>query len=259
MARMPEARWRPLPENSTQPPIRATQLILHTAVDAPGPTDLYRYFARADVSLEAHFWVPYVGQLEQHIDTDRSADANYKANRRADGTGAISVETEDDGSPAQRPWTEKQLRDLVAVGVWACRTHGIPARRCRSHTDPGIGYHSMWGAPSPWTNAAGKTCPGPARIAQVDQVIARVAAQLNTPPPVQEDDAMGTYIRDSESGAIFHFYGERFRHIKNLDDWRRRSDLAALGGRPIQLQSMHPWALAKFVIDFKLIEDPPTK
>ena len=166
MARYPSAVWRPLPENSHQGNITPTQVILHTAVDAPGPTSLYPFFARGDVSVESHFFVKFDGTVEQYMDTTVRADANRLANSRA-----ISIETEDDGSPAQWPWTAAQVEALVDLILWISVRHGIPLERCPRWDQPGIGYHSMWGAPSPWTPAAGKTCPGSVRIRQFNDII----------------------------------------------------------------------------------------
>lgn len=167
MAQMPGAEWRPLPENATQTKIRPTQVILHTAVDAPEPTRLERWFARVDVTVESHFWITLDGTIVQMMDTEVRADANRFANKRPDGTGAISIETEDEGDPLGVPWTEAQLEALKKVILWAHEEHGIPLELCSSHDSPGIGWHAMWGAPSEWTPAAAKTCPGRVRIQQI--------------------------------------------------------------------------------------------
>ena len=171
MARYPGGRWAPLPENATQAAIRPTQIILHTAVDSPGPTRLEAYFAREDVHVESHFWITLAGEVVQMMDTEVRADANRTANRRSDGTGAISIETEDEGNPAGVPWSDAQLRAIDQVCRWASSVHGIPLRKCEGPDDPGVGYHAMWGAPSAWTPTAGKTCPGPLRISQFEDVL----------------------------------------------------------------------------------------
>lgn len=192
MARFDCALWRPLPESGDQPRIRPTQVIFHTAVDAPGPTNLGGYFARADVALESHFWVPLVSPAEQLMDTEERADANLYANRRPDGTGAISIETEDEGDPVGVPWSDKQITDLVAIGVEAHRRHGIPVRICESPSDPGFGWHSMWGAPSVWTPSAGKTCPGSTRIGQIPRVMQLISEAITLAP--LEDDMKPSII-----------------------------------------------------------------
>jgi peptidoglycan hydrolase-like protein with peptidoglycan-binding domain len=175
MARNPAAVWRPLPENATEPLIRPTQLIIHSAVSPAA--SLYGYFSRRDVTVESHFYMQDDGDLEQYIDTGRQADANYKASVRA-----ISVETWDGGNPDQRPFTAKQMNELVDLAVWCHRTHGIPLVRTPAWDKPGIGGHSDY--PGLWTNVRGKTCPGLARRPQVAEVIARArAAVAGRPAP----------------------------------------------------------------------------
>lgn len=175
MARYPQAIWKPLPEATREPLITARQVILHTAVS--GASSLFGYFSREDVSVESHFYVNQDG-VEEYVDTGRQADANRDAN-----AWAISVESWDGGDPDHTPWTSRQLDLLVDLVAWCCRTHGIPARQCPTWDQPGIGWHSMWGAPSHWTPSAGKTCPGKPRIAQVPEIIRRVQSAL-------EDDYM---------------------------------------------------------------------
>jgi N-acetylmuramoyl-L-alanine amidase len=195
MARYPRATWRPLPEATSEPLIDASQVILHTAVS--NANSLYGYFAAEKVTLESHFYVNE-SAVEQYIDTSRQADANRYANVRA-----ISIETWDGGDPNHVPWTPRQLDLLVDLVAWSCRTHGIPARQCTSPTAPGIGWHSMWGAPSDWTPAKGKTCPGPLRIAQIPEIIRRVQAALGAPAPVsevpEEDDDMAYLLISAPS------------------------------------------------------------
>lgn len=175
--RMPSAIWTPLPENNTQPAITPTQIIVHTAVDSVNLINLYDYFRQAGVGAESHFWIRRNGTIYQGVDSEIRADANVSANRRPDGTGAISIETEDDGDPEGNPWTKAQMNAIIEVCKWAIRSHPrIEQRRCRNPTDPGLGWHSMWGYQdpinligpkrNPWTTAFGKTCPGKTRIRQ---------------------------------------------------------------------------------------------
>lgn len=180
MARMPGVIWDPLPENRTEPFINPSQIILHTAVD--GNLNIPDYFRRRDVFVESHFWIERDGTVTQMIDTNRQADANYRANNTA-----ISIETEDDGDPEGIPWSSAQLNSIIETVQWAAETHGIPIRRCPSSTAPGIGWHSMWSypdpinlrgrpMPSPWTPSLGKTCPGSTRIKQIVNIVLPAAA-----------------------------------------------------------------------------------
>lgn len=170
MARYSKAVWKPMPEAESEPRITATQVILHSAVS--GAASLYGFFSRDDVTLESHFYVNQTG-VEQYQNTSRQADANRDANVRA-----ISIESWDNGDPNRVRWTPTQLDLLVDLVTWCCRTHNIPARQCPAWDQPGIGWHSMWGAPSHWTPSAGKTCPGTARIPQIPDLIKRVQQQL---------------------------------------------------------------------------------
>ena len=170
IARYSGATWRPLPEADQQPTIRANQIILHIAVS--NADSLYPYWNSTGVGLESHLYVTKAGGAEQYVGTDHSADANLEANRRPDGTGALSVETQGGvGADVNAEWTGPQIDRIIDFIRWAHEVHGIPYRLCRDPADPGIGWHVMFGAPGPWTPAVGKVCPGPGRIAQVKNVI----------------------------------------------------------------------------------------
>jgi hypothetical protein len=171
MAKYPKAKIKLLAENATQPKIKPIQFIVHTAVDAKGPTDLYNYFHSSGVGVESHFWLPWSGEVTQFMDTEVKAEANYKGN-----DFAISCETEDDGDPEGNPWNDKQIDGLIDLGRWCSNQHSIPTVLCPRWNAPGFGWHAMWGfrdpirqigpIASPWTPSLGKTCPGKARIWQ---------------------------------------------------------------------------------------------
>ncbi len=185
MPRYPAALWLPLPENSTEPAITATQIILHTAACRCGDS-LRDEFDRKGNDLEAHFFVRTTGVVEQYVDTSRQADANYQANVRA-----ISVETQDDGD-STKPWSPAQLDALVALIIWAVRNHpGVKAVVCPAWDKPGIGHHTLFGAPSHWTPVA-KSCPGPARKGQFSNIVRWVQLGLGAPTP----PATGTLVDD---------------------------------------------------------------
>jgi hypothetical protein len=161
MARCPFAVWRPIAENSYQPKITPTQAIAHSAVDAPGPTSLFGYFDRTDVTVETHFFIKNDGVIEQYLDTTVRADGNRFANVRA-----VSFETEDEGDPNNREWTPAQVATIKRLLAWLFQTHpAILPRMCPAWDLPGVGYHTMWGAPSEWTPSV-KTCPGTIRKVQ---------------------------------------------------------------------------------------------
>ncbi len=190
MARCPFAQQRILPENATQAKITPRAVILHTAVDGPGDTDLAAYFGQVKIKAESHFYVTRRGDIVQMMSTDVEADANGTADK-----WAISVETEDDSARRGSdilPWNAAQLDALVRLDDWCCRTHDIPRRRCTSAKLPGaagIGYHSQpmrerfdGTSHNPWTAYQGKTCPGDARVKQYPGVVARL-----TPAPTEDD------------------------------------------------------------------------
>ncbi len=172
------------PESDAQPAIKPTQFILHSIV-APWTARRTYEFWRDSSNLESHFAVDYAGTIGQFIGTHTRADANAGANRRADGTGAVSAETASNTFGSD-PWNAKQIEDLIAIGVWLHKTEGIPLRICRTHSDPGFGYHSMF----PEWSTSGTACPGKARIAQFREVVfpGIVARATGTTPPIEEDN-----------------------------------------------------------------------
>lgn len=213
--RDPNLLWLPLPEATTQPLIKPTQWIIHTAVDAPGPTNLHGYFERYDINLESHTWLRW-DRHEQFIPFNRSADANYKANRWWDGTGAVSTETEDDGDPEGKPWNQYQLRELVRFGKWLRDNLGIPAVLPPTPSAPGMGYHVLY--PQDWTNVRGKTCPGATRIHQFKTIVLPSIARASTPTPLpQEDDDVRSYIIFFTNGGsgnhAYHVFGNTGKYL----------------------------------------------
>jgi hypothetical protein len=162
----PAAKPLLIPENGTQPAIRPTQVVLHSLA-APWTIGRMAEYWEKSTNLEAHFGVDYTGAVGQFVSTAVRADANYGANRRADGTGAISVETASDTKNSD-PWTAEQVEALVALGAWAHREHGIPLRICRDHADPGFGIHRLF---PQWSTGGATYCPGDARAEQFHDVV----------------------------------------------------------------------------------------
>lgn len=172
------------PESDAQPAIRPTQFVLHSIAAPWDERRIYEYW-RDSTNLEIHFGLAFDGDLAQFIGTETRADANAGANRRPDGTGAVSIETASNLQHTD-PWTDAQIRALIELGVWLHRRHGIPLRICRSADDPGYGYHSLHRA---WSTS-GTACPGAARIRQFhDLVFPGIvrAAQGGTLPPTSEE------------------------------------------------------------------------
>lgn len=229
MARCPFAQQRILPENATQAKIRPRAVILHTAVDGPGDTDLAAYFGQASIKAESHFYVTRRGAIVQMMDTGVEADANGIADK-----WAISIETEDDSARRGSdilPWNQDQLDALVRLVEWCCDTHGIPKARCTSSRLPGaagIGCHSQpmrerfdGTRHNPWTAYQGKTCPGDARWAQYPGIVARVAGDTTTTPePAKEWDEMATKaeiqaaVAEEVAVAVMAITGDNFEWKK---------------------------------------------
>jgi hypothetical protein len=144
-----------LPEWNRQPRITPTTIIDHSIVGSA--LGAWFYF-RDQTGIESHFIVRGArsgsadGHIWQLMDTGRQADANLNAN-----AFAISIETEDNGDPDDFPWSRAQLDSLRWLHARLRAVHPtIPRRRCPSPRGGGLGYHSMWGAPSPWTPVRGK-------------------------------------------------------------------------------------------------------
>lgn len=182
------------PESDSQPAIIPTQLILHSIAAPWTPQRIYEYW-RDSTNLDCHFGIGYDGAIGQFIGTQTRADANMHANRRPDGTGAISAETASNSQHTD-PWTDAQIEALIRLGVWVHREHGIPLRICRTWDDPGYGYHRMF----PEWSDGGTACPGDARVRQFETVIfpaivARATGAAPTPAtpeadmPLTPDDA----------------------------------------------------------------------
>lgn len=199
----PAAILRLLPENATAPVTDPRILIFHSIVGSGASA--YGYFLNG-TSLESTFINPRSDEpngtrVWQLMDTQRRADANRYANGFA-----VSVETGDRGQPDTQPWDAGQVRRNIELGIWVCQQHPKVRRiRCTAWDGTGVGYHSMWGAPSPWTPSRGKTCPGAARILQFERevlpaIIAEAPPGTTYLPP--EDVTMLTPAQAAQLAAI---------------------------------------------------------
>jgi hypothetical protein len=188
-----------LPEWNRQPRITPTTIIDHSIV---GSALGAWYYFRDQTGIESHFIVRGApsgsadGRIWQLMDTGRRADANLDAN-----AFAISIETEDNGDPDHFPWSRRQLESLRWLHAKLRAVHPtIPRRRCPSPRGGGLGYHSMWGAPSPWTPVRGKTCPGrPVRVGQWNNTL--LPAFLGA----QEDDVLNNDDKEWIHSQLQHF------------------------------------------------------
>jgi hypothetical protein len=190
----PGAAWLPIPEQQTQPRIIVSQLIFHSMA-GPRLTSLEAlraYMGRDDVHVECTAMSDMDGRMAQLVEANVRADCNYKANVRA-----ISVETQDEGSPtlASTPWTAIQLEQHAGFAAWCHLRFSVPLRFPPTWDSPGVGYHRLY---AEWSNVTGKSCPGDTRIGQMPALLARareIAAWTPAPVPDPEDeDDMQTII-----------------------------------------------------------------
>ncbi len=171
-----------LPEAKTQPYIIPRSVILHTNA-GPAYTrwqSLVLYFKRADIGIEPHGQVDWDGKLAQTMPLNRKADCNYKANGWYFGSkyyGAISFETADLGWPTldKTPWTLGQVDTLIKLNTLIVAYLTDDCGQCATWDDSGIDYHSKF---KEWSVYVGKTCPGYARIMQMDYIRQRVADNI---------------------------------------------------------------------------------
>jgi hypothetical protein len=190
----PGAAWLPIPEQQTQPRIIVSQLIFHSMA-GPRLTSLEAlraYMGRDDVHVECTAMSDMDGRMAQLVEANVRADCNYKANVRA-----ISVETQDEGSPtlASTPWTPIQLEQHAGFAAWCHLRFSVPLRFPPTWDSPGVGYHRLY---AEWSNVTGKTCPGDTRISQMPALLARAreiaAWSPPTPDPDPEDDMEPPYV-----------------------------------------------------------------
>lgn len=170
MAWYPPAIKKNINPGPNDPPIKVVGAILH--VDSGDSKSLFNYFKNDSGGIESHFFVLKDGNVEQYRDTGYEADANLKANSffsklYPGRAGFVSIETQ---GKDRGEWTPQQLAAIRALLLWLSATHDFPLRKCDNPQGPGVGYHTMFGAPGPWTPVA-KDCPGPDRIRQFNSVL----------------------------------------------------------------------------------------
>jgi len=215
--RMPGATWMPLPEADQQGRYTKSQLVFHSTGTTAGARANQRYFSRPEVAVESTFIVDYDGEILQILPAGAKADANGSANKRA-----ISVEVI---GTADQPFTASQLASCIRIAQWACDEHPIARCRIPSEAASGIGWHVMFGAPGPWTSVRGKECPGPARIAQVRDVVipaaqASVAAVTPPTPPKGAQMFITNAKGDSKQYLIQNGGGSHITEQKTAESLR---------------------------------------
>ncbi|GGY29650.1 hypothetical protein GCM10010363_07620 [Streptomyces omiyaensis] len=185
------------PESDQQPAITPDQFIVHSIIAPWTAKRTYEYW-RDSTNLESHFGLGYEGDLGQFIGTETRADANYLANRRPNGHGAVSIETASNTSGTD-PWTPAQIEELIKLGVWLHQRHGIPLRICPEWDAPGFGYHRL----HPEWAKDGTNCPGDARVRQFKEVVfPGIVARATGKTPAPEEDDMAISDDDLKRIAL---------------------------------------------------------
>lgn len=169
MTRIPGADWRPVrnytPNSVTRPP---RGLVLHTAVGSYEGTISWCNNPASSVSCYAV--IAKDGRMAQLVDLDNKAWTQAAGN--ADWIG---VEMEGN----QEPLTGPQLQTVARLYAWLVQTYGVPLAKTDSPTGRGLGWHGMGG--SAWGGHF--QCPGPAMVAQRDEILRVAGALLNQPVP----------------------------------------------------------------------------
>lgn len=202
-----------IPPGANDPAIKPRLAILH--VDAGNAPSLYDYFNGPSGGVESHFFVRADGVIEQYRSIYFQADANLDAN-----DFAVSIETQGYGDGK---WSEKQLGSIRSLLLWLYMEARIPLAKCAEWNGSGIGYHTQFGAPSHWTPVA-KSCPGPKRIKQFDEVLVPWMAVVGRgpKPPVEPEITLVDKIRAKLTKAI-HAATPESRRQKKLR--RARNEL----------------------------------
>src|SRR5699024_7460266 len=158
---------------------------LHTAVSEAA--SLFGYFNQPGVP-DSHFYVRKDGAVEQYVDTAMRANADLEGN---DAT--ISIETQGGmKKPESEKWTKKQRKAIAKLVAWIAETHNIPLRLAKNSklgaSSKGLSWHRLGidgnfrakyplagrrqlGGGMKYSNAYGKTCPGTAKIKQIDGIL----------------------------------------------------------------------------------------
>ncbi|GAA5012501.1 N-acetylmuramoyl-L-alanine amidase [Actinopolymorpha pittospori] len=187
MARYPHADWDPIPETESQPRTKPWGVVLHTAVS--NSKNIKNVWLGS--SVESHFYVAEDGNVLQYVDTERVAHCQMDGNYFSGGKGHISIETWDgagrvwDGRDVKRlpRWNAAQIASFATLLAWLNKSHGVPLVKLPSVFGRGIGWHAQYtGRDYPRFNES-HACPAPARIAQVEEVIAAAVRQAKAATP----------------------------------------------------------------------------
>jgi len=178
----PRATTQLIPEALTQEQVTLRSAILHSNAGPVGTRweKIRNYIMQRGVDIEPHCDLNMDGWIAQFVPFNRKADCNFRANAwtwQGRRYGALSIETEDRGAATLQttPWTLEQLDTTVATLTCAAVCYPIACTQPARWDDSGIGHHCLY---PEWSVYRGKTCPGAARIRQMDYVRAGVTDRL---------------------------------------------------------------------------------
>lgn len=183
MARCPFAAQKILDRNDRLPNMTPRAFIMHTAVDGDGTTSLHDQFNAS--GLASHFYLQRDGGLEQYVDTNKVAAAQWDANGFAisceswDGLASQIARGEAPSAGPARPWNQAQLDTIDRLARWCHDTHGVPLTGVERWDGSGVGWHAQF---YEWAKD-GHSCPTSSRIAQMQDVVIPRLAGVGLPPP----------------------------------------------------------------------------
>lgn len=211
-------------------PLDPTLLLLHTNSNGNSttPEQLYQSIINAlnngnDSVTRPHFDIGLDGEIVQMVPINRRGATCWHAE-----PWTIGIETQDGGylhgNPDTEPWAEAQVASLAAVAAWVNKVAGISLQRglpmqpvqmsgatwwqghgveghCASHIIPGDTRKYEYPQTSKYD---GKVCPGHARLAQIDSIIA-AAQVINTPAIPTPPPAVTPQFRDKETNEMILF------------------------------------------------------
>lgn len=184
--------WRDRPQI-----VPRLQLVHTNAASGQGTVDsAFRHanqwspsYVGPDVTVP-HFQIDRDGRAAMLLPLDRMGIHAYKAN-----SFAIGMETADTGTvadPAISPFTDAQAEQVAVALAYGALGYDIPLTYPAMWDGTGSACHTEPFTYPDWTKYQGKSCPGPAKKAQVRDVILGRAADIltawTTPPPTGDND-----------------------------------------------------------------------
>lgn len=183
---------------------------------------------------------PPLAQLGLRRDGTYVVIADGRSNHNGYGTwGNDSIGIEAYNSGKGEPWPKIQL-DAYRTGTAAILRHlGLTADAVKAHRE---------------TDPKRKIDPTGIDMTAARAEIRRLLAPPQPTPPSEEPDMR--YIRDTTTGDYYVMWGEQYRRLSKAQ-FTERDNLARLGGAPLKVTDMHPWAVASFLMRYQIVELTP--